>query len=212
MLELSLLASKISFFLLSLFSIPLFIEMPFILKIWLGVVPENTVLFCRLIIVQCLVAQITMGLHTAIQSIGIIKNYQLITGSLFLITLPIGYMLLRYGFSPSVILIISIIMEFIASCFKVIFLKSKSNFVISDFVYKVLFRGTIPILISVLIFVAQFYSLQLSNKTLEVLLMFITWVLTTLTSFYYLGLSRYEKKFINGIISSVVNKVIGMNK
>lgn len=49
-LALSATTSKIAFLLLSMLSVPLIIEMPYILQLWLKNVPEYTVSFTRLII------------------------------------------------------------------------------------------------------------------------------------------------------------------
>ena len=78
MLHLATLSSKYSFLLLSIVAIPLTFEMPAVLQLWLDEVPDKTVLLCRFILMTALVDQLTLGLGTANQAIGHIRNYSLL--------------------------------------------------------------------------------------------------------------------------------------
>ena len=66
------------FFLCALFSIPLIIEMPYILNLWLKEVPEYTIVFCRLILFITLLSMLTQGLSVSIEATGKIKWLQVI--------------------------------------------------------------------------------------------------------------------------------------
>ena len=61
MIRLALTANKFSFYLFTIFAVPLFFEMPFILKLWLVEVPKHTVEFCRAIILLTMMNQINKG-------------------------------------------------------------------------------------------------------------------------------------------------------
>lgn len=99
MVKIALTTCKIPFLMLSLVVAPLIAEMPFILKLWLGNFPDNSVIFCRLILLITLMMQIKMGLSIAIDSVGKIKWYQIVCGGLHFIVLPIAYYLYRIGYS-----------------------------------------------------------------------------------------------------------------
>lgn len=114
MLRLSTLASKLSFLLFAFFAIPLIMEMSFVLKIWLKTVPENTVIFCQLVLVLSMIQQLTAGLMAAITSAGRIKVYQLVMGSLLLLNLPLAIALIKLGLPPYSVFAGSILIELIA--------------------------------------------------------------------------------------------------
>jgi Na+-driven multidrug efflux pump len=95
--RLSLFTCKLSFFLLAFFSIPVLIEMPYILQLWLKNVPENTVLFCRIILICSLLSQTTGALQSGILAIGKIKKYQTAIGISKLLVLPVGFCVLKMG-------------------------------------------------------------------------------------------------------------------
>ena len=116
MLKLSMKASKFSFFLISFFAIPLIFEMPYILKLWLKIIPDYTIIFSQLTLIITLINQLSIGLQTAVQSIGKIKLYQTVVGGFLLLNLPISYFLLRFGF-PIYSPLISIIVIEIFGCY-----------------------------------------------------------------------------------------------
>lgn len=87
-IHLSFLASKYCFLIFSMVCIPLVFEMPSILRIWLGDVPEHAVLFTDMMLIASLCDQITIGFGKLNQAIGKIRNYTLITFSIKVLTLP----------------------------------------------------------------------------------------------------------------------------
>ena len=86
-------ASKFSFFLLLFISLPVLIETKQILIWWLIVIPNYSESFLRIIIVTSMIDSITTPLVIAIHATGIIRKYQLIIGSIFLLVVPISFVL-----------------------------------------------------------------------------------------------------------------------
>lgn len=104
MLYLSEFTCKLAFFMSAVFAIPLLIEMPFVLKIWLKDVPEYTSVFCTLIVYMFLVMQLSPGLNRLIQACGKIRLYQILTSFVLLLPIPVGFVLGKDGGSNQVIL------------------------------------------------------------------------------------------------------------
>ena len=63
-------SSCYSFFLLLYLTLPVLIKTPYILNLWLGIVPEYTVMFLRLVLIVTLINSITGPVATAIQAKG----------------------------------------------------------------------------------------------------------------------------------------------
>lgn len=100
MLETSLEGCKISYFLMAIVSIPALIEMPYIMKLWLGEVPPWAALFCQLQIIRTLVEQLTILLGTTIAAQGDIATYSKIRSFLNLLPLILTYVFFSYGLPP----------------------------------------------------------------------------------------------------------------
>jgi O-antigen/teichoic acid export membrane protein len=135
--RLSIFACKIAFFLLAFFSIPLLVEMPYVLKIWLKNVPEYTVLFCRLILASALISQLTYGLQSGIQAVGKIRNYQTILGTVKILVLFAAYVLLKMGMPVYVAVVSFVFVETVNLIFRLYFAGEVLKINITDFLIKV---------------------------------------------------------------------------
>lgn len=108
-------SSKMALFMVSFFSVPLIIEMPFILKLWLGQFPENTVIFARIILLTSLCNSFASPLSASMGATGNIKTYQLILTTLGWLHIPLAIVCFVFGAPPVaamfVYLILVIIMQ-----------------------------------------------------------------------------------------------------
>ena len=96
--------SKLAFWLLFIMSVPLLFETRFVLKTWLGAIPENAIIFCQLLIINSLVEVVSFPLMTVVQATGRIKHYQVAISSVLLSIVPISYFMLKANFPPAGIL------------------------------------------------------------------------------------------------------------
>lgn len=96
---------KISLLLMALFSIPMIVEMPFVLTLWLKNVPENATVFCRFALVSALLLMSTQGFNALIEGVGKIRAYRFATGLCSLAAFPIAYLFLKNGYPPYAIFI-----------------------------------------------------------------------------------------------------------
>lgn len=74
--------SKITFFLLWVFALPMMVEMEAILGIWLTTVPPDALLFSQLALVEALIFSVSMPLTAAARAPGKMKAYELTLGSI----------------------------------------------------------------------------------------------------------------------------------
>lgn len=102
-------ASKFSAYLMLLVSVPVVLEIDFLLGLWLKEVPQYTAIFAILMLVEALIGYIDYPVQSAISATGKIKWYQIVVGSIFLMILPIAYLMLKFGqFPPQSVFYVSI--------------------------------------------------------------------------------------------------------
>jgi len=104
-LDLALRASKFGAILALLFTIPLFIEMDFILALWLKQPPPGAALFCQIILLAFLADKVTLGHMLAVNAHGRIAGYQASVGVILVLTFPLAYVLLRLFHAPAAALV-----------------------------------------------------------------------------------------------------------
>lgn len=104
---------KFSFFLMLILAVPTLIITEQILTMWLKIVPEYTVVFTQLIIINSLFESFAYCMSMVLQASGKIKTYQIVVGITTLLNLPFTWLLLNFGYQPYYIFIISIIISII---------------------------------------------------------------------------------------------------
>lgn len=87
---------KFSLMLFLLVATPVFIEIQTLLKLWLGVVPTYTNIFCRLLIIGQLFGLLTNSLFTIIEASGDIKKSSVFSGTCYLLVVPFTYLAYSY--------------------------------------------------------------------------------------------------------------------
>lgn len=96
----TILGAKYSTFLIMLFAVPCILEMKMLLHIWLDTVPEWTLLFCVLQIIQAVILQMGAPISTSVYAQGNIKYYSIWKSIVNLLPLFLTYMMFKYGAAP----------------------------------------------------------------------------------------------------------------
>lgn len=131
--------SKYSYFLMLIIVFPIIFNIDLILELWLKNPPKHTAIFAILTSVYCLVDSLTGPLWEAMQAGGKIKRFQMVTGICLLLNLPVSYLFLMYGYAPSVVLIIQIVITGFTVGVRVLFVKYYLQFSIRNYVREVIF-------------------------------------------------------------------------
>lgn len=198
MFELAMTASKFSFFLLAMVVVPLTIAMPQILELWLGELPEYVVLFCRVILLTALIDQITIGLGTANQAIGNVRNYSLTVNSIKLFTVPFLALLLYKGIDLKIAIWVYAIMEFACALCRIPFLKLTGGLNIHEYVNRVF----IPVLIPLSILWIGYAALN--NVAGNIYILFLGGIILTILygiCIYFIALTPTETMIADRIIN-----------
>lgn len=133
--------SKFSFFLFLFFSLPIFWETHFILKFWLGNVPEHSVLFIRLLLFYTQMNTLSNTMSTAIMATGRIKKYELTIGCIEYLNLPISYVLLKVGAIPEVVTVVCIFTSVLSLSASLFFLRRQIKFPIKEYLTQIYFKS-----------------------------------------------------------------------
>lgn len=202
-INLSILASKVGYFLVALVSIPSLLVMQNILDIWLTNVPEFAKIFCSYFFIATMINQLTVGITPAVQAIGNIKMFQIIIGTVALFTLPISYTLLDKGYAVNEVLITIIFIEVITTFLKIFLFSKLCEISISDYMISIVFKMIFPTIVTLFIVYYLFYIYQ---PVYEILFVFSFSFLIYIMLFYMLGLNRKERFVVNGIVNKVLIK------
>ena len=88
-------ATKFTLCLYLLIAIPLFTEIDYVLKLWLKTVPDHTAFFLRIILICSFFKLGSNIINIPIHATGKIKKLSFISGSFFLLSIPILYIFMK---------------------------------------------------------------------------------------------------------------------
>ena len=90
--------TKFSFYLMLLLSLPICLGAKQLLSIWLETVPEYTVIFLQLVIIQSLFCVFDTSFYRALYAKGRLRENALISPTLVFLQFPIIYLLFKFGY------------------------------------------------------------------------------------------------------------------
>ena len=197
--------AKLSYFLMLLFVIPIGIEAMTILKLWLGEVPEYTIVFVRLTLISALINSINGTLITGLHASGKMKKYQIVVGfieaSVFLLT----YFVYRMGARPEMAYIINIVIYLILSFVRLYLIKDLIGMSGCDYVKKVFVKITIVTAVSVIL--PLIIYLDMESSLLRLIIVWFMGIVSILASVYLLGLSKVERAYMTSFIKKQLHCV-----
>lgn len=191
--------AKYSFFLLFTLSLPLLLETELVLKLWLKMVPEYTVVFVRLALVNILIDSMSRPLVTAAQASGKIKLYQGVVGGVLILNLPISFLFLKLGFPPETTLWISIFVTILAFIARLIIIERLIRLNSREFIFRVVII-CLGFSIAALVVPWMLY-VRLEGSLVRLFTTGFTSVVFSTISMYFVGLNSNEKIYFKRQIS-----------
>ena len=194
--------AKYSFFIMLVPSLPLLLEAPQILVLWLKQVPNFTIVFVRLTILISLVSVLSQTLITSMLATGKIKKYQIIISSLSYSIFIFAYLAYRLGLPPYTSYIIQLIVFVIELGARLLLLRGMISLSIREYAISVILKIMVVVIVASIIPVLVMLSMH--ESLLRLFFICILSVVSVLLTIYGLGLSSGERKWLNGKVVSFV--------
>ena len=199
--------SKYCFFLFGIICVPVFLNIEYMLSVWLVEVPDFVPTFVRLAFLYSLCQCLSQCLYSAMLATGRIKKYQIIVGGLSIMAFPLSYTFFKLGLPAEygyVAIIVSSLMCFAARLW---LLKDMiQGFSTSQFLSKAL----LPIIQSAtptVAVIALLYYLVNDTTFYSFMGETILCIILTSLSIYIFGLSDKERGMaVNIIKRKMINR------
>lgn len=205
-MRLSMTAGKMGFFMMCLAAIPLVVMMPDILDIWLKKdnYPVETIFFARLMIIDILLEQLTVGLVFANQAIGNVKWFSIIVSTIRMLAIPVSLVCFLYGSPVEWGIIMCLIFEGSSSISRVFVMHKIAGVSIKLFFKDVFFRVAPSFLVGFVVCWLVYNNLH------SIMGMIITILITTIVyvfTFYHVSFTKEEQVSFKRIVASFSNKI-----
>lgn len=198
MFELLCHGSKVTFFLMWLLALPLMVEMPGILTLWLKQPPESAAIFARLGLVEALILAMSLPLLTAARAPGQMALYESTLGSVQVLILVGAWAGLQLGAPAYSVFIAAIVGNLVMFMTRLLLLRRSIQLPLGEFMQRV----TLPILGVVVVTTLVAIAVRQLLLVLEVPVLLRAAALASLTAglIYMVGLDRSVRSRISRAI------------
>lgn len=195
---------KMAFCLMAFFVIPLTLEAPTVLKVWLGIVPDYAVIFMRLVLLISLVNSFSSLLATAKGATGDIKSYQITLTLIGALHIPFVWIAFKLGGGAEYSMYVYLALVIILQGIRIWYVCRSVNLSIRKFLTKVLAICLAVLILSSIIPTAL--HLILSPSILTTILVGGVSVVCVILSTLYIALTASERKAIIKPIMARIRK------
>lgn len=178
------------------------VDIDFILSVWLKDVPNGTNLLCVLTLLYSLVLSLSEGMNGYVQASGKIKWFQIVTSSLMLINLPIGYILFTVGYAPYTIVVSFIITALISRIITLVLMHVLLAYDVKRFIKHAYIRPFI--VLSILLCISTFYQLLKLDEVYEHMVALGLYSIIVMCLIYAIGLNSDERNMFKNMILKIV--------
>lgn len=198
-------SSKMSYYLLLILSVPVLIYTKDILTLWLVNVPEQCVIFTRLVLIELLITAAYTPIAQVNQASGKIKRYQIAIAVIYILNFAFTYGAYKIGLPAYYTFVVSIIMSIIGLFVRVFILKIENHFPAKEYLIKIMLP-LIPTtsIIYVLQYALKYFSGGISF--INILPIILIGATVSCVIIYFVGLNIQERNFIKSNIKLAYNK------
>ncbi|WP_354618871.1 hypothetical protein [Sediminicola luteus] len=200
MLKMTAMGSKMSFFLLSFMCIPVLIEMPYILGLWLKDVPAYAVVFCRLLLIKNLIEQLSIPVSTSIKAVGNIRDFQIASSILTFFPLIISFGFFFLGYPPYFLYVVFIGYAILNSGLIFKYGNKYCGLALWSFIKNVVLRCVFSFLAVLLLSLIP--QLVLDEDGIRLLIVTGSSGLFFIIIVYVIGFNKQEKNWLNMLLKS----------
>ena len=185
---------KFSYFLVLIFTVPIIVETPQILNMWLTTIPPDTIIFVRLILIVTLINSFSNIMAVAQGATGNVKVYQIVLTSIGLLHIPLAMVFFELNFPAYFATVVYIFLSLILMLTRILFVVKSVSIKLSIFFKEVCFP---TIIASIVAFIpsAAFHKL-LPDTILGFFSSCFISIISVLLAIYFIGLNGSERDYI----------------
>ena len=196
--------ARFSYFLVLLFAMPLILEAEQVTQLWLGQTPEYSVVFIQLMLIYSLIESLSKTIMAGVHASGKIMAYQIVIGLFQVIILPLAYVLLWMGFSPTAVLIAMVVVDVIAVFARMFMAKNIFELSIQTYLWEVIIKTMLVTVVALI--VPLLLRIYLNENIVRFFIVVAISLLSTTLSVLYVGCTSSERSALLCKVYSIIKK------
>ena len=191
---------KYSLILFLMVCVPLSFVMYPVMRLWLGIVPDMAPEFCVFMLLISMLNLVNSVLCIAIHASGSIKVLSIVTGTIYLMTIPFIYILFRYLTQDPVY-------AYVASLFMMVLVVLSNTLIVKKQITSIsVIRFIANVLGAFILALVASPSLLISNmindNTCKIIISFVVYISSLMIVTYAIGIDKITRNRINKLILS----------
>lgn len=196
--------SKLTFFLMWVFALPMLLEMETILTLWLKTPPPAAILFTQLAIVESLIFALSMPLATAARAPGKMALYETILGGIQISIFFISWRVLNLDYPAESIFYVAIAANIIMFKVRLLLVSYLTGLHTFSYYQKVVVPLSLVVILSFM--PSNFLNNALGSSLFESAAVIVFTVLVSTIAMYFLGLDEHWRKKVLEILKNKICK------
>lgn len=196
-------AIRFSTLFLTMLALPIIYETSYVINLWLGQVPPYVVPFLRLTLVSNCIGIINSIIVISIHATGRIKCISFLTGTVYLLTIPVSYFCLKLGYDVVAVYFINLVSNVCILALNLCILKKQVTQISILSILREVFSFIIITLLTALSLFLVFANMQESFLRLIILGFVDIVAITVLT--YIIALNKDQRNYVKRFIKSKLN-------
>lgn len=188
-------ATKLSYYLVFTISLPIILETPSILHLWLGdIVPDYTIVFTRIILITAFVDVFANPTTAIAYATGRIQLFSVVVSFLNLLIVPVAWLFLELGYGPASAMVVSLVISFFVQIIRLVIVANISALKIGDYIKHV----GLPVAVYSMLCVAAPLALtfSLDKGWLRMVLILVVSITSSVGFAWLVGLNKEEQQFV----------------
>lgn len=195
--------SKLCFLFVFCISLPIMLEVDYVLKLWLGdTIPGHTNTFMVLVIIASLIRVFHPMTSHIVHATGKMMIFQVTNGILNILVIPIVYLLLYIGYEPEAIFVLFILMNIILQLVSwEILHRLVPEFIVSNYIRQVVLP--LCIIVPLAIILPYIARVVMDCGFLRFCVVLVLSVVSTIALGYVFALNKNERKMVMGYVNKI---------
>lgn len=194
-------SALLSFYLLFIVAMPIFLCIDLVLNIWLVEVPKYAGIFCQWLIVYAFIDSLQAPLWKAITATGNIKYYEIWLNAVLVLNIPLSYFCLKMGMPPYYVVAISALLNLLTAIIRTFHVKVQIHFPVGLYVKDVLMRAAF---VTTGYFVLSLLLLRVFgvNSLFSFVIFFILSIIVSCVLMITIGLNANDRQVVVSLVKS----------
>lgn len=199
-------SSKLTFYLLYVIMLPLMLEMNYVITIWLGEATPQMVHFSNLTLIYTILLSLSNPISIIAQAANKVKIYHGIVDSFTLSSLILIYCAFKVGYDAIWAFIIIVVIFAIAHVIRLIILRKIIDVSLVEYLKYII----LPILLVICMSLLPMSIIKglMQEGVLRLFVVIISSTIVSLTSIWFIGLSKSEKSYVKDIIHKAYERFV----